>query len=298
MATNPVCEEGKAPFEIPSIDESCFTYYKIVGDLSSGTTPLLVLHGDLALATIIFYDQIGCASSTHLRQKAGDETFWQEQLFQDELDNLIDHIGLRSGPGFHLLGQSWGGMLGSAFASRRPPGLRKLILAGALASTELAVRGTDLLRDQMPPLLSQALGSALQTRDLDGVGFKVGNEYLQKTHVCRTKPLPDDLLQAFQNIKDDNTVYSSMMGPTYLLRGGSLKDWTVVPRLSNITAPTLVINGEYDTSHDIAQAPFFNIIPRVRWVQIAGGGHMCHVEGEGRRDKVLKLVGDFLTEGS
>lgn len=88
------------------------------------------------------------------------------------------------------------------------------------------------------------------------------------------------------------------MGTTYLLRSGSLEDWTVVPRLPNITAPTLVINGEYDTSHDIAQAPFFDHIPRVRWVQISGGGHFCHVEDGGRRAKVLKAVGEFLTGGS
>ncbi|KAK8079294.1 proline iminopeptidase [Apiospora phragmitis] len=243
MATNPVCEEGKALWKIPSTDELCSTYYKVVGDLSSGKTPVVILHGGPGAGheylltfsdlwpkyglPVIFYDQIGCASSTHIRQKAGDEAFWQEQLFQDELDHLIDHLGLRIGP-----------------------------------------------------------------------GFKVGNEYLSRTHVCRTEPLPAELLQAFQNIKDDSTVYSTMMGPTYLLRGGSLKSWTVVSRLSNITAPTLVVNGEYDTSHDVAQAPLFELIPRVRWVQISGGGHMCHVEGEGRRDRVLKVVGDFLTGGS
>ncbi|KAK8059936.1 proline-specific peptidase [Apiospora saccharicola] len=280
MATNPVCE-GKAPFSIsPITNEPCFTYYKIIGDL----------------ACVIFYDQIGCASSTHLRQKAGDETFWQEQLFRDELDNLIDDLSLRNDPGFHLLGHSWGGMLGAAFASGRPPGLRKLILASALASSELAARGIELLREQMPPQLGRALGDALAKRYLECFGFQVGNEYFQRTHVCRTEPLPEELLPAFQNMKDDNTVYSSMMGQTYLIRSGSLKHWTVVSRLPNITAPTLVINGEYDTSHDIAQAPFFDRIPRVRWVQISGGGHFCHVEDGGRRDRVLKVVGEFLTE--
>lgn len=226
MATNPVCE-GKAPFKIPSItDEPCFTYYKIIGNLSCGNTPLIVLHGGPGTGheylltfsdlwpkygiPVIFYDQIGCASSTHLRHKAGDEGFWQEQLFRDELDNLIDHLGLRSDPGFHLLGHSWGGMLGAAFASGRPPGLRKLILASALASSDLASRGTELLRKQMPPQLSRALGDALVKRDLDCIGFQVGNEYFQRTHVCRMEPLPDELSPAFHNLKDDNTVYSTM----------------------------------------------------------------------------------------
>ncbi|CAJ2509846.1 Uu.00g057460.m01.CDS01 [Anthostomella pinea] len=83
--------EGKAPFEIPSIAEPCFTYYKIIGDLASGAPPVVVVHGGpgagheylLTFADlwwddglpVVFYDQIGCASSTHLPQKAGDQSF-------------------------------------------------------------------------------------------------------------------------------------------------------------------------------------------------------------------------------
>ena len=78
--------------------------------------------------------------------------------------------------------------------------------------------------------------------------------------------------------------------------GGSLSNWDVIPRLPKITAPTLVYNGEYDTSHDIAQVPFFELIPQVRWITISGGGHMCHLEGDGRRERVLKVVGEFLTQ--
>jgi L-proline amide hydrolase len=76
---------------------------------------------------------------------------------------------------------------------------------------------------------------------------------------------------------------------------GSLKTWTVVPRLSKITATTLVYNGEYDTSHEVAQVPFFNLIPRVRWITFPNGGHTCHLEG-GLRERILKVVGEFLTQ--
>jgi len=56
-----------------------------------------------------------------------------------------------------------------------------------------------------------------------------------------------------------------------------------------------VYNGEYDTSHDIAQVPYFECIPRVRWITFADGGHFCHLE-KGLRERVLKTVGDFLTQ--
>lgn len=72
--------------------------------------------------------------------------------------------------------------------------------------------------------------------------------------------------------------------------------WTSIPRLPQIIAPTLIYNGEYDTSHDIGQVPFFELIPRVRWVTFANGGHKCHLES-GLKEKILKVVGEFLTQG-
>lgn len=83
------------------------------------------------------------------------------------------------------------------------------------------------------------------------------------------------------------------MGPSHLTVTGCLKDWTVIPRLPQISVPTLVYNGEHDTSGEASTTPFFELIPQVRWITIAGGGHVVHFEN-GRKEKVLKFVGDFL----
>ncbi|KAI1774362.1 Alpha/Beta hydrolase protein [Hypoxylon cercidicola] len=125
MANIPT-SEGRVPFMIPGkIDVPCSTYYKVFGDLASGAPPVIALHGGpgggheyllpfaelwpLYGLPVVFYDQIGCGASTHLPQMSGNADFWQESLFIAELANLIDHLKLRDGPGFHLLGQSWGG---------------------------------------------------------------------------------------------------------------------------------------------------------------------------------------------
>ena len=72
--------------------------------------------------------------------------------------------------------------------------------------------------------------------------------------------------------------------------------WSSIPRLHQIAVPTLLYNGEFDTSgRDCAQVPFFELIPRVRWITLAGAGHSAHMESGELRKKVFKLIGDFLS---
>ena len=96
------------------------TWYRIVGDLSSKKTPVVVLHGGpgaahnyvIAIAEIIaatgrpaiLYDQLGCGLSTHL-QDAPIE-FWTPELFMEELDLLTKHLGINEN--YAVIGQSWG----------------------------------------------------------------------------------------------------------------------------------------------------------------------------------------------
>src|SRR5271169_5152630 len=98
------------------------TWYRVSGDLAQGATPLVVAHGgpgathdyvsSLARLTstgraVVHYDQIGNGRSTHFRDRGTD--FYDVGLFLDELDGLLAHLGIEGR--YHLLGQSWGGML-------------------------------------------------------------------------------------------------------------------------------------------------------------------------------------------
>lgn len=177
MGSTPT-KDGKAAFSIPEHPElSSETYYKIFGDISGDIPPLVILHGGPGVGheylltfsdlwseyglPVVFYDQVGCASSTHLPQKDGNKDFWQEPLFTAELENLLDHLKLSdaNGVGYHLLGHSFGGRIAAAFACSRPPGLKRLVLASALASTELSRRGNALQRRELPAEIRQTLAS-------------------------------------------------------------------------------------------------------------------------------------------
>ena len=129
-----------------------------------------------------------------------------------KLQNLLDFFKLQdeSGLGFHLIGQSWGGCLGSAFASTQPKGLRRLVLAGAVASIELSIKSIQLLREGLPEDVREALVDAEQRQDFESEAYRQGMRVFSERHLCRTVPFPEDLVKTFNNMSEDKTVYGTM----------------------------------------------------------------------------------------
>ncbi|KAI0179378.1 Alpha/Beta hydrolase protein [Hypoxylon sp. FL1284] len=219
--------EGHIPFIIPGKEDvPCSTYYKVVGNLSCGAPPVVILHGGPGAGHIylvsfaelwpqyglpvVFYDQIGCGASTHLPETAGDKEFWQESLFIAELNNLIDHLKLRDGPGFHLLGQNWGSMLGSAFAASRPRGLQRLVRASSLASKPLGMQSIQLCRSQLPIDLQKVLEKCDQEGDYASSTYGEAMKAFRKMFICRADQMPAELALAFEQVGKDTTVYDTM----------------------------------------------------------------------------------------
>lgn len=226
MASLTPTAEGQIPFDVSG--KACSTYFKVFGDLSSSAPRVVILHGGpgggheylLSFAQlwpqyglpVIFYDQIGCGASTHLPEKAGDVDFWQVSLFLAELNNLLDHLKLRDGPGFHLLGQSWGGMFGATFAASRPRGLHRLVLASGLASTELCIQSIEGRKNELPLEMRNVLDKCIQDNNFENPpqAAQEASRVFRQTFVCRADPFPEELVQAFKNLNEDQTVYGTM----------------------------------------------------------------------------------------
>jgi proline-specific peptidase len=218
-------QEGEVPFDVSGLDKLCHTWYKIISDLYSDIVPLLTLHGGPGACheyllplqdlyeqhgiPIILYDQIGNGRSTHLREKMGDEDFWTEDLFRAELDNLIDHLGLRK-RSFDLYGQSWGGMLASKYAALHPNGLRKLVLADSPASVELMLEGVQALRAALPTDVQEVLERCEKEGNFESREYEQACEVFYKRHLCRMDPWPKEVGMALDHLKDDPTVYKTM----------------------------------------------------------------------------------------
>lgn len=265
------------------------TWYRITGDLTSTATPLVVLHGGpgcshdyvLPIANIsesgravVHYDQVGSGRSTLLPQNGAD--FFTVQLFLDELNNLLTHFGIEDD--YFLLGQSWGAMLGGEHAVLRPGGLRGLILSNGLASASTWASEAKRLVGEMPAPHRDALEKAIQTGDFTGDAFKKAEGVYYDEHVCRVTPRPREYDITTEYMDADGTVYATMWGPSEFAPTGSLVNWSIVDRLDQIVAPTLVVSGRHDEATPLVQKEFMDNIAHAQQVILENSSHMPFFE--------------------
>jgi len=278
------------------------TWYRITGDLASGRAPLVTAHGGpggthdylLTMADIsrsgrpvIHYDQLGNGRSTHLRDKGAD--FWTVDLFLDELENLLEQLGISDN--YHLLGQSWGGMLGAEHAIRQPKGLRSLVISDSPASMPLWLAAAAELRAQLPPDVQETLTRHEAAATTDSAEYLAAMDVFYARHVCRIVPHPAELARTFAAIAEDPTVYHTMNGPSEFHVIGTLKTWSVVDEVNRIQVPTLLISGAQDEAAPSTVQPFADGIPDVRWHIFEQSSHVPHIE---ERNAYMALVEDFI----
>jgi L-proline amide hydrolase len=278
------------------------TWYRITGSLESDHAPLVVLHGGpgacmnytLQMANlaaggrgVIHYDQLGCGYSTLLPERGAD--FWTVQLFLEELDNMLEHFGIADS--YHLLGQSWGGMLAAEHAVRAPAGMRSLVICDSPASMELWTLETAKLVARLPADVQATLAEHEAAGTTKSDAYKAAQKVFYDRHVCRVVPNPREVVEGDRKMEVDPTVYETMNGPNEFHVIGTLGNWSVIDRLENITAPTLLINGDHDEATDATMQPFADLIATVSWEHFADSSHMPHVE---ETEKFIEVVGQFL----
>jgi len=264
------------------------TWYRVVGELDAGPTPVLVLHGGPGAAHdytepiaelarfgrgCVLYDQVGCGKSTHLPDAPAE--FWSPQLFKDELVALAGHLGVAGR--YAVVGQSWGGMLAMEHALDHPPGLRAIVVADSPASIPLWVEEANRMRRDLPPDVQEALTKHEEEGTTDSPEYEAAVRVYYDRHLCRV-PWPECVERSFAQMAEDPTVYHTMNGPSEFHCIGFLKTWDITDRLGEIDVPTLLVSGRYDeaTPHIVEQ--IHSRVPGSRWELFEASSHMPHVE--------------------
>lgn len=278
------------------------TWYRVVGDLKSSKTPVMILHGgpgaghnycepiaDVLAQTGragVLYDQIGCGNSTHLPDKPKE--FWTPELFMEELVLLTEHLGISNK--YNIVGQSWGGMLGMQFAIQNPRGLNAMVIADSPASMEVWVSEANKLRKELPPEVEATLLKHEAAETTEDPEYIAAVDVFYSRHLCRI-PQPPYVVASFDQLAADPTVYHTMNGPSEFHVIGSLKHWDIRPQLKEIKTPTLLVSGQYDEATPAMVKEINGLIPGSKWELFAESSHMPHVEEPA---KFKRVVAEFL----
>lgn len=224
------------------------TWYAVSGD---GDDVLVLLHGGPgagsayleslnALASgmrVVAFDQLGCGKS----DRPTSDRLWSIDRFVAEVDLVRSSVGSDR---IHVLGHSWGGMLGLEYALAYPDRVASLILASTTASMPLVSQEMKRLAGELP---SGALRALLTRALADGATdpeYREAMAQFDNRHTCRLDPWPPELRRSFDDFVA-TPVYRYMWGPKFF-PSGSLATWDRVDWLSEIMIPTLVTVGAFD----------------------------------------------------
>lgn len=263
------------------------TYYRIVGDLNSELTPLLLLHGGpgsthnyfesfdrLAEQTgrpVVMYDQLGCGESS----MPNDKSLWQASTWIAELKALRTYLGLDR---VHLLGQSWGGMLAIIYlCDYQPEGIQSLILASTLSSAKLWAQEEHRLIKAMPLAEQQAIDRAEATGNFSEPAYPAANDHFMQLHAAG--PVTAASPEFLRRPKRAGTVaYETAWGPNEYCPTGTLRDYDYTEKLAQINTPTLVTSGVNDLCTPLIAKTMVDHLPNADWTLFAHSRHMAFID--------------------
>jgi L-proline amide hydrolase len=281
------------------------TWYRVGGNLDPGASlaPVVICHGGpgathdyvAPIATqlagsgraCVLYDQLGNGRSEHLPD--ADPSFWTVDLFERELAALVAHLGIDGR--YHVLGQSWGGMLALLHALERPSGLVSVVAADSPASISAFVAGCNALLDEFPPDVVATIRAGEHSGETSTPEFEAAVMEFYKRHVCRLDPWPDEVVRSFAAMESDPTVYATMNGPTEFTVVGTITGFDITDRLAEVDVPVLLVSGEHDEVRPDVVASMHERLRDSEWVLFEDSSHMPHLE---EPERFLEVVSGFL----
>ncbi|MBI4853846.1 MAG: proline iminopeptidase-family hydrolase [Acidobacteria bacterium] len=270
-------------------------WYWIYGEMQSGVSPLLIVHGGpgsphnylLPLAElakerpIIFYDQLGCGKSSYLGKSTSR---WNLDYFLRELIELVRQLNLTD---FHLLGHSWGSILATEYALTNQSNLKSLILASPCLSLPMWIKDTQELLNTLPKEIVETLEQYKGKSDSEEFQT-LAMEYYER-YVCRLAKWPQAMMDSIDGAND--LVYKTIWGESEFLVTGNIRDYDVTKRLSEIAIPILFTCGRYDEATPQTTLFYKSLLPKSEIKIFEDSSHLPHFEETG---KYLPVLSNFM----
>ena len=270
-------------------------WYEVTGG-GGGGLPLITLHGGpgsthfgfeplKALSEdrpVVFYDQLGCGNS----DRPDDLSLWTVERFVEELHILRIHLGLDR---CHILGHSWGTMLGMDYYLAHPDGILSLVQSSPCISIQRWVEDCNNYRNQLPAEVQAIMAEHEKAGTTGSQEYKDAEKEFNKRHVLRMDPVPEAVLQGRR--ERGTVVYETMWGPNEFYMTGNLADYDRSGDLHKIGVPALYSCGRFDEAAPDTVNWYAELTPNSEFVVYENSAHMPHWEETSR---YISVVRDFL----
>ncbi len=194
----------------------------------------------------IYYDQL----DSYYSDKPNDSTLWTTEHFVEEVEQVRKALNLDK-DNFYLLGQSWGGILAMEYALKYQDNLKGLIISNMMASIpEYETYAAEVLGPQLPPEVYKEIKNFEAKGDFANPKYaELVQKYYYTEHILR-KPLdewPEFINRTFSHLNPNIYIYMQGYSEFGVTGNAKLKGWDVSDRLKELSIPTLMIGGKYDT---------------------------------------------------
>ncbi|MEO8564026.1 MAG: proline iminopeptidase-family hydrolase [bacterium] len=275
-STSAVATPALGPGEARLSVDGGTIWYRMTG--SAGRTPVILLHGGPGFSSyylkplealsderqVVRYDQLGGGKSSGLI----DTTKITIDHFVRELDSLRSHLGFER---VHLVGHSWGTMLGIEYYRAHPERVASLTLASAALDVPQWERHARALLATLPDSMQRAVKTREAEKKFDAPDYQAALEAFYGKYVW-LRPVKADLDSMMQQV--NTTIYNYMQGPSEFTITGTLKQYDATPFLKDVKVPTLFTVGAVDEADPVTIRRQAAMVHGGKVVVIPNAAHM------------------------
>jgi len=249
-----------------------------------GTHQYLLSLGELGddKLKVVLYDQLGVGES----EKPKDTSLFTIENYVEEVEGLRRAMNLGR---INLFGSSFGGALALQYALKYQNNIKKLIIAGGLASVPETVTEMNRLKKTLPKKVQETLAKHEARWAFMNPEYLKAVEVFYRNFVCRLPEWPDEVSRSLNDMSIP--VYWTMNGPNEFTIIGNLRDWDISARLPEIKVPTLVTVGRYDEVTPKVAETIHKGIAGSKLVIFENSAHLTMWD---EKESYLKTVKDFV----
>ncbi|HUK49784.1 MAG TPA: proline iminopeptidase-family hydrolase [Terriglobales bacterium] len=233
---------------------------------------------------VVLFDQLGVGRS----EKPKDLSLLTIEQGAEDVEGFRKAMNLGK---VYLFGSSYGGALALQYALKYQQNIKKMIIAGGLASFPETIAEMNRLKAFLPKDVQDTMAKYEERWAFTHPEYLKAVDVFYRNFLCRLPKWPEEVTNAMNDMS--TPVYWVMNGPNEFTIIGNLKDWDITARLPEIKVPTLVTVGRYD---EVTPKVAETIHKGIKGSSLRVFENSAHMSMWDEEEAYLKAVRDFISQ--